>query len=390
MCARLLLLGGGHANLSVMERIPEIVSRGHQVTCVSCSPFHYYSGMAPGMLGGTYAPEQVRFPIQQIVERAGGTFIVGRAVRIDAAGRSVVLEDGREERYDVLSVNTGSVVAPTVLDARPAASKVPSLEGPAVFSAKPVTELETAGRFLSRTTTGGATAVVIGGGPAAVEIAGNLARLLRTAADAGGSVLLLPGPQFLRGFSRRAARLAAQALRDAGVTIGDSVRAQSIDRGGVVADGRFLPADLVILATGVAAPDLFRTSGLPLGEDDTLVVNQYLQVPGHPEIFGAGDCIWFSPRPLRRAGVYAVRQAPVLVHNVRSALERGTGPPLRPFRPQRNYLVLVNLGDGTALLSRRFLGLPIVTRSRLAFALKDRIDRRFMQRFLPDPPPERG
>jgi NADH dehydrogenase FAD-containing subunit len=94
----------------------------------------------------------------------------------------------------------------------------------------------------------------------------------------------------------------------------------------------------------------------------------------HPEVFGGGDCIAFQPRPLARVGVYAVRQNPILHHNLLAALEGGA---LEPFVPQQDYLLILNMGDGTGILNRgrlTFAGWP-------AFWLKHVIDDRFMRRF---------
>jgi hypothetical protein len=64
-------------------------------------------------------------------------------------------------------------------------------------------------------------------------------------------------------------------------------------------------------------------------------------------------------------GVYAVREAPVLCHNLLASLG---GRPLRRFRPRRRFLLILNLGDGTGLLTWG----PFSWHSRLAFRLKDR------------------
>jgi NADH dehydrogenase FAD-containing subunit len=69
-----------------------------------------------------------------------------------------------------------------------------------------------------------------------------------------------------------------------------------------------------------------------------------------------------------------VRQAPVLAHNLRAAAR---GAELRAFRPQARFLSLLNTGDGRAILSYG----PIAWRSRWAWRLKDRIDRRFVAQF---------
>jgi NADH dehydrogenase FAD-containing subunit len=88
-------------------------------------------------------------------------------------------------------------------------------------------------------------------------------------------------------------------------------------------------------------------------------------------IFGGGDCIAFDGHALPRIGVYAVREAPVLLHNLAAALD-GTAP--RSYRPQRRALLILNLGDGTGLATWG----PLSWRGRAAFLLKDRIDRRWL------------
>ena len=72
--------------------------------------------------------------------------------------------------------------------------------------------------------------------------------------------------------------------------------------------------------------------------------------------------------------MYAVRQGPVLARNLRAAL--GEGRPAT-YVPQRTFLSLLNTADGKALL--RWHG--IVSHSRFAWWLKDRIDRRFVRRY---------
>ena len=72
-------------------------------------------------------------------------------------------------------------------------------------------------------------------------------------------------------------------------------------------------------------------------------------VVGVPEIFAAGDCATIATHPaLPKAGVYAVREAPILAHNLRAAVRGGA---LRTFEPQPRFLSLLNTADGRAILS---------------------------------------
>ena len=138
--------------------------------------------------------------------------------------------------------------------------------------------------------------------------------------------------------------------------------------------GRTFSADLICLATGVRPSSLFVDSGLPTGPDGGLLVNAFLQCERHPEIFGGGDCISFAPSPLDKIGVYAVRQNGILFENLLAALE---GKTLRRFSPGGGYLQIFNLGQGVGVLLKG----PLSFAGRLAFTLKDLIDKRFMRRF---------
>ena len=131
---------------------------------------------------------------------------------------------------------------------------------------------------------------------------------------------------------------------------------------------------MAFVAIGIRPSPLFRDSGLPTGEDGGLLVNDFLQCVDHPELFGGGDCITLAGSPLARVGVYAVRQNRPLHHNRLAFLE---GKPLQRFDPGGDYLLILNLGDRRGLFRRK----EIVWNGRLAFRLKDYLDRRFMRTF---------
>jgi selenide,water dikinase len=79
-------------------------------------------------------------------------------------------------------------------------------------------------------------------------------------------------------------------------------------------------------------------------------------------------------RPLEKAGVFAVRMGPVLAENLRRSL---LDQPLKAYRPQRRWLALISTGDRHAIASRGAL----FARGDWVWRWKDRIDRRFMERF---------
>ena len=83
MKGHLVLVGGGHAHMVTLTNIKKFVDKGYGVTVIGPSPYHYYSGMGPGMLGKTYAPEDIRFATKHVVEKQGGQFVLGTATHID-------------------------------------------------------------------------------------------------------------------------------------------------------------------------------------------------------------------------------------------------------------------------------------------------------------------
>jgi len=79
MGKHLIFVGGGHAHLTALKNLSKFRELGHDVTLISPSPYHYYSGMGPGMLSGIYHPWEVRFHIKKLAEDRGATFIKGRS-----------------------------------------------------------------------------------------------------------------------------------------------------------------------------------------------------------------------------------------------------------------------------------------------------------------------
>jgi len=365
MQRHLVLVGGGHAHLSVLAGLDRIVGRGHRVTLISPDPYHYYSGMGPGLVGGFYSPRQIRFHVEKTVRDRGADFIRDAVANVDPERRRLRVASGTDVYYDVVSFNTGSAVPPDGL----------ADFGPDLVPVKPIVNLLEVRRHLTKGAPNGAPKIlVIGGGPAGVEIAGNLRRLVEQE-SLGAEIRLIAGRSLLPGFPRRFRQAAKDSLARRGIDVAEGVRAERLGEGRALLDNGSVSAyDLALVATGVRPSPLFGRSGLPVGPDGGLLVNEYLQGVSHPEIFGGGDCICFQPRPLDKVGVHAVRQNPILQHNLRAALE---GKPLVPFRPQANFMLILNLGDGRGLLHRSGL----VWEGRTVFRLKDWIDRRFMKKF---------
>jgi len=266
----------------------------------------------------------------------------------------------------VVSFNAGSYVPrpPVVSD------------GQNIFAVKPIESLlDAQARLLVLVPGGEVSIAVVGGGPAAVEIAGNIWRLGRLHGNRPPEIRIYSGEQLMARFPAQVIRKVRRSLERRGIQVLENAFVREAADGRIVLDsGDGHPADLIFLATGVRPAPIFTDSGLPVGPDGGLRVNRYLQCVDQPAIFGGGDCIYFEERPLDKVGVYAVRQNPVLYHNLMAALEDGS---LTEFDPNGDYLLIFNMGDGTGVLHKRWLTLG----GRTAFWVKNAIDVRFMKKF---------
>jgi selenide, water dikinase len=413
---RLVLAGVGHANLEVLRRFSSRGLAGVDLTVISPGPLHLYSGMVPGYLRGTYRVEEIAVEVAPLVRGAGGRLLLGRAVGLDPGRRLVKVvaaaDDGatsaahdgvgvggevREVPYDLVAFAVGSdAVGAAAASAR---------GGGAVLSCKPIgraIDLRRRLDFLAGEGQPPATVAVVGGGAAGVEIAlaarGRLGtsaagRLGASAASGLGAsaarhrvLLLEAGPAILSDRSSRFRRRAEQVLRRRGVELRTGSRVVEVNPPSEAAappgqavlrlsSGEEISCNLVVWVTAATGWPLFREAGLPLDDRGFLLVDDALRSVADPRVFAAGDCATLAAfSGIAKAGVYAVREGPVLARGLRGALA-GEQPPR--YRPQRGFLVILNTGDGRALLSYK----GFVSYSRWAFRLKDRIDRGFVAKY---------
>jgi len=313
-----------------------------------------------------YGPEDIRFATKHVVEKQGGTFILGKAVQVEPKTKTVLLEAGDTVFYDVLSCNVGSYVPKTIIQG----------DSEDIFSVKPIEKLiEAQDRIIELVSHNNIEISIIGGGPSAAEIAGNAWRLTKDYGTNKSRIRIFAGKGFMSRFPVDVKKRILRSLERRGIEILESGYVEKTNAGEIILEsGKHYNSDVTFLAVGVKPSPLFKESDLPTGPDGGLMVNQYLQSTAYADIFGGGDCIYFKNQPLDKVGVYAVRENPVLYHNLKASIEGST---LQPFDPSGDYLLIFNMGDGTGVLRKKRLTFD----GRLAFKIKDYIDRKFISRF---------
>lgn len=351
----IVLIGGGHSHALVLQIWAMDPLPGARLTVINPGPTAAYSGMLPGFVAGHYMRDDLDIDLVRLAQAAGAQLIIGRATGIDRAAQTIQIEGRPDIAYDIASIDIGIT------------TEMPDMPGFAdhAIPAKPLDTFAHRWDAYRAAPTG--DIAIIGGGVAGAELAMAMAH-----GAPGRDVHLIDRGTPISELSPRARSQMITALNELGVSIHSDRAVTAVTGTGVtLADGSEIPAQFV---TGVAAP---RAQSWPT-RAGLECHNGFITIApdlrsSDPAIFATGDCahMAFAPRP--KAGVFAVRQAPVLFHNLRAA---ALGRRLRSYRPQRGYLKLISLGGRKALAEKG----GMVLSGRAMWRWKDRIDRKFMTR----------
>jgi selenide,water dikinase len=363
---QVVLVGGGHSHVEVLRRIAAHPWPGVELTLISPDRYTPYSGMLPGLVAGHYDFAACHIDLSALAARARARFVTERADRLDLYARRVRCESGDELSYDLLALDIGST--PPLDDIAGARERG--------LPVKPVDRF-LAGweRLQAMARTRAIRLLVAGGGAGGIEIALAMQHRLRAEGIDGHFCIVSDTDAILPGHAAGVRRRMQRVLAARGVAVHLRGRVVAVDEGCArLRDGVRIPADAVVWATGAAAPAWLRESGLATDERGFVLVNERLQSLSHPDVFATGDVATMAGHPRPKSGVYAVRQGPPLADNLRRAV---TGETLEPYLPQPIALALISTGDKCAIASWGALAWS----GAWVWRWKDRIDRRFMQRY---------
>lgn len=374
---QLVLIGAGHAHLQILTWWRRRPIRGVELTLVTAFDRAAYSGMLPSTLAGLYQPEQMLIDLPKLCEYCGVRLIVDRANRLDPETRLIEFAHQPALPFDVAAINIGSVPAAEALWQ---AHRI-------LISVKPLTSFvqrfdvrfrELVEQWRMAPGPELLQIVVVGAGAAGIELALCLEQHkheLELPADVrivDGNTAILPG------YSPKSIRVVSKLLKLRGIDLHLGSPVIDCDDEGpsslVLENGERIRADLVIWAAGASPPMALRGFELPKSERGFLSARRTLQTTADAPIFISGDTADIDGALVPKAGVYAVRQAPVLWKNLRRHF---AGKRLVEYRPQRGCLSLLSCGDGTAILDYK----GCTSHSGWAWTLKNWIDRRWMKRF---------
>ena len=336
---RVLLLGGGHAHALVLLQFRNFISKNLQVTLVNPSPIHTYSGMVPGVIAGHYAAAEAQVDLARLAARAGVELVAGVVRSLDTQAKQAKLASGEALRYDVVSINLGSI---------------PQGAGESAIAVKPFDKFIPRWQALLEKGARAPRIAIIGAGAAGVE----LAMAMKFALAGRGEVVLFSDRNMFPD-------AVAQRIRTALARLAIELRTDAPDHSAF---------DAMFQATGASAPPVLRESGLKVDARGFVLVDPCLRSLSHADVFAAGDSASLQSANVPKSGVYAVRQGAVLAENLKRAVR---GMPMLDYVPQKDSLSLISCGGKYAIASRGGWS----AEGRWVWWWKDLLDRRWISKF---------
>lgn len=365
-----VLVGGGHSHVIFIRMWAMQPLPGVRLTLISEKVDTPYSGMLPGLIAGHYSADEVHIDLASLCVWANVRFIERRVEGIDLAAKHLHVNDQRPPvEFDVLSLDTGSTPELSVSGSDEFSVPVKPVHGFYQRWQAILARMAEHNANESKPVSVG----VVGSGAGGYELIMAMRHVLAT--DNATCHWFVRGQRALKGRPLKVSEIAMHAAERAGVQIHKGFDVIDVNPQELVArDGRKLAVDEIIWCTAAKAPDWPKQAGLRVDDRGFVYTNKHLQSVSHDCVFATGDIGTQLETPSAKAGVFAVRQAPVLFQNVRRYL---LGKPLKTYEPQTDFLSLMATGEKAAIGNRGFL----TVKGAWVWQWKNFIDRKFMDRF---------
>ena len=355
-----VIVGGGFAGLGAARALRRARVR---ITIVDRRNHHLFQPLLYQVATAALNPGDIAYPIRAVLRRQlNARTLLARVVGVDLAARTLRLADDTLP-YDYLLLATGATHSYFGNDAWEAwAPGLKTVEDALEVRRRVLSAFEAAERQhddAQRAAT--LTFVVVGAGPTGVELAGALSEIgrLTVAKDFRSFdprtlrvVLVEAADRVLPPYPPSLSTSARHQLERLGVEVRTGAKVTHIDHTGVWLGDEHLPARTVLWAAGVAASPLGRALGVPTDRAGRVLVAPDLSVPGHPEVFVAGDLMHLEQdgKPLPGVAPVAIQSGRHAARNIRALAAGGTAVPFRYF--DKGSLATIGRAKGVGTIGR--------------------------------------
>jgi NADH dehydrogenase len=299
---RIVVIGAGFAGINAAKALAGAAA---DITVIDRKNHHTFQPLLYQVALAVLSPAEIASPVRTVLRHARNTeVILGEATGFDLEKRLVHLSDARldglDVPYDYLIVAAGATHAyfghPEWEEFAPG---LKTLEDATEIRRRILMAFETAERDgIAHRTAPPLNFVVVGAGPTGVELAGAISDITRRyltkefrAIDPRQSriVLLEGGPRVLPTYPADLSASAERQLKQMGVEVRTGAMVTNIESGVVSVGKEKIPAAVILWGAGVSASPLGKMLGVPTDKAGRVIVQPDLTVPGHPEVFVAGD-----------------------------------------------------------------------------------------------------
>ena len=295
---RVVILGAGFGGIHAAQGLAHLPV---DVTIVDRRNYHLFQPLLYQVALAVLSPADIAQPIRSIVRNNKNTAVLmDEALDLDVKRCRVKLRSGTELEYDYLVVATGSTHSYFGKDEWAAvAPGLKTIEDATEIRRRVLLAFELAEREMLETGKHPAlNFVIIGGGPTGVELAGaisDIAKLYMTSDfrhidPAKAQVLILEGsPNILGAYPKDLQAKAVEQLRDLGVQVRVDAHVSDVQPGYVMVGDERIDSVCTLWAAGVQASPLGKMLGTPIDRKGGVIVDQYLNPAGLPNVFVLGD-----------------------------------------------------------------------------------------------------
>ena len=334
----MVIIGGGFAGIAAAKALARAPV---EVMIMDRRNHHVFQPLLYQVATAALSPADISAPIRTILRRQANCQVLLAEVRgIDTAAHRVDL-GGAWASYDYLIVAAGATHSYFGHDQWAAvAPGLKTIEDATQLRRRILLAFESAeyeGSDESRKRA--LTFAIVGGGATGVELAGAIKEIAgqtlpkdyRHIDTRTTRVILYEGSdRLLQSFAPDLSAKAQQDLMRIGVEVRLGSRVTEITPQGLIAGGEFTPVRNVFWAAGVKASPLGVSLGTALDRDGRVMVGPDLSIPGHPEVFIAGDLALIHS-PDTQQQVPGVAQAAMQMgHYAGSIIAGEVGAPTRP------------------------------------------------------------
>ena len=353
---RLILAGGGHGHINILKKLIKSPMKDIDITLITDFGKQYYSGMLSGFIEGIYSEEEISFDVRELSKKANVNYVEEKIISIDKNKR-IVTTDKNEYGYDFLSINLGSIANVNF-----------PVDGSGVLNVKPISELVAAKEnfFKQGFKDSRKRVYFIGGGASGVELAFSFKEAFKNF-----DITIITSGEILENFNESSRKKVRKLLNKKNINLVEGRFVTEIKNHTIVTENGNFDFDYVFLTSGFKGVDV-KYIDFDVDERNYVTVDERLMVD--ESTFSMGDSANIKRYPkLPKAGVFAIREAPILLENLMSAL-KNTGDK-KAYAPQLKYLQILNCGGKKAIMNYGNLSYY----GKLSWWLKDRIDRKYMK-----------